>query len=127
VATTARSASAVAMEDDVLDVALNAPLKPTARPGATVKLDRAELPIIAATPAPAGTPAPIFRDSPATTAASATLVAVASTDALFQEPGVEPTVLRPNDPQEILVPLEVHSKHGVERYRLTIRLEIQSR
>jgi hypothetical protein len=101
-------------DDDVLGVrAANAPRRaPSA--GATVKLDRGAYPVIESAAA----------SQPIGARATATAVAVDASDPLFHEAGVEATVLRADEPHEILIPLELHAPHGVERYRLTLRLEL---
>lgn len=106
-----------ASDEDILGIQL-----PTERPGAagrTIKIDRAQ---IAA--APEVVAAAKRAAAAEVSAASISAVAVDNSDPLFNEPGVEATRLRPGQPQEILIPLEVDSGTGVQRFRLTVRLEI---
>jgi signal recognition particle receptor subunit beta len=100
-------------DEDVLGIGFEAPRRSSGSMGATVKLDRGAVSVLERT-----------ETDRSHAHASATAVAVDETDPLFNEDGVEPTVLRPGDPQEILVPLELRTALGIQRFRLTIRLEV---
>ncbi len=125
--------AAVARDEDVLGVLPEAP-PPPATAGKTQKIDRellGELFPEGTTPAPvAQEPPPAPAPSPAEpepprAQAEATAIPVDATDPLFQEEGVEPTVLAPGEPREILVPLVVRAGNTEQRYRLVLRLEVK--
>lgn len=100
-------------DEDVLGIGFEAPRRSPSAMGATVKLDRSAVSVLERSDA-----------DRAHAHASATAVAVDENDPLFNEDGVEPTILRPGDPQEILVPLELRTALGIQRFRLSIRLEV---
>ncbi len=106
-------AGALIADEDVLGIGFQAPRRSTGAAGATVKIDRGAVSVLERTEV-----------ATSHARATATAVAVDESDPLFNEVGIEPTVLRPGDPQEILVPLEFRTPQGSQRYRLTIRLEV---
>ncbi|RMG43264.1 MAG: hypothetical protein D6718_12525 [Acidobacteria bacterium] len=101
---------AAAEDEDVFGLAEASPPPEPPRAGSTVRIDRNEL------EAALGAPAAV---------ASATAVEVSAEDPLFQEE-IEPTILAPGQPQEILVPIEIHTGEERRRFRLSIRLEMTS-
>lgn len=121
-----RGAAALADDDDVLGIGPPpaAPRAEEAEPaGTTIKIDRHDLSSMLH--AEAAERAPVAkRQAPAR--AAATMVEVDHADALFAEPGVEPTRLVVGETQEILIPIEIAAGGAVHRYRLTVRLELKS-
>jgi hypothetical protein len=108
-------------DDDDEDVLGLTPQEPAS--GRTLRIDRSDLDaMVDASSAERGGEAPRAAAAPS---ASARVDEVAPSDALFAEPGVEPTRLAPGEPQEILVPLEIDTADGPKRFRLTLRLELQ--
>ncbi len=100
-----------------------------AGPGATIKLDREQVSELIGTGYPAASEspaAPAAEPAEPVAAAAASLEEVSARDPLFGEPGVEPTRLVPGVAQEILVPVEIETAQGVRRFRLTLRLEVES-
>jgi len=127
--------AAVAQDEDVLGVLPQAPPPPpAAAAGKTQKIDRellGELFPGSTAGKPAGAeaaepPPPAPAPEPPRAQAEATAIPVDAADPLFQEEGIEPTVLAPGEPQEILVPLVVRTGGAEQRYRLVLRLEVKS-
>lgn len=70
-------------------------------------------------------PPAVLQAPPPGPLARATAELVSPADALFHEEGLTPTRLLPGQPQDILIPLEVHTPQGNHYFRLTLRLEIK--
>ncbi|UCF67714.1 MAG: hypothetical protein JSV80_18480, partial [Acidobacteriota bacterium] len=129
--------TAVGRDDDILGVALELPLPPPApshRGGETLKLERESLGEVVFGESGADTgwraahQAGTFPEHGPQAAGVAVglveAVEVEAQDRLFQEEGIEPTKLSAGRPQEILIPLEVHTSVGVRRFRLALKLEL---